>query len=215
MHRSQLKACLLSRQVRGVLGFKDMFAKMLLAWGIIVFCLTILGHSQDPLGIEAFDMPSDLRGTGSLNGGGAVVYPDPLSIDPLMRSPDPEHTWEYLAKLRGRYHAQSGLLPQPDLQGFWRLELQDGELGYLDLNLLQNRDAVFGRGVLTRGKTAIGCSATGQIVRDLLYLDVLSEDLLLYRLILTLADDSLSGGYDAFDSQGGVWTGIVRGGRPG
>jgi hypothetical protein len=76
---SQLKARLLCLEERGTLGFKDMFAKMLLAWGMVVFCLTLLGHSQDPLGTEVFNMPSDLRKTSSLNDGDAKVYLDPLA----------------------------------------------------------------------------------------------------------------------------------------
>jgi hypothetical protein len=132
-----------------------------------------------------------------------------------MRSLDPEHSWEYLAKLRGRYYAGSGLLPEADLRGGWRLELQDSGLGYLDLTLMQNRDAVFGRGMLTKEGTAVGCSATGQILWDVLYLDVLSQDLHLYRCTLTIAENRLSGGYYAFDPFGSVWTGIIRGGRSG
>jgi hypothetical protein len=216
---SQLKACLLSRQERGTLGFKDMFAKMLLACGIVVFCLTLVGHSQDPLGTEVFNMPSDLRRTSSLNDGNAKVYldpmADPLSIDPLMRSSDPEHTWEYLAKVSGRYYAESGPLPQADLRGDWRLELQDSVLRYLDLTLVQNREAVFGRGVLTKEGTAVGCFATGKISWDVLYLDVLSEDLHLYRCTLTIAENRLSGSYYAFEASGSVWSGIIRGVRSG
>jgi hypothetical protein len=215
LHVSQLKVRLLCLKERGAPGFKDMFAKMLLAWGMAVLCLTVLGHSQDPLGTEVFNMPSDLRRTSSLDDGDTIFYPDPLSIDPLMRPPDTEHTWEYLEKLRGRYYASSGLLPRYDLRGGWRLELQDSELGYLDLNLVQNMDAVFGKGVLTRRGMAVGCSATGQIVLDVLYLDVLSEDLQLYRCTFTVAEDRLSGGYDAFDLLGRVWTGSIRGGRSG
>jgi hypothetical protein len=216
---SQLKAHLLCLGGREALGFKEMFAKMLLAWGMAVLCLTLLGHSQDPLGTEMFNMPSDLRRTSSLDDGDAKVYldpmADPLSIDPLIRSLDPEHTWDYLAGLRGRYYAEPGLLPQADLRGGWRLELQDSGLGQLDLTLIQNRDAVFGRGMLTRDGTAVGCSATGQIVWEVLYLDVLSEDLHLHRCTLTIAEDRISGGYYAFDPLGRVWTGSIRGGRSG
>ena len=218
---SQLKARLLCLEERGTMGFKEMFAKMLLAWGMVVFCLTLLGHSQDqdPLGTEIFNMPSDLRRTSSLDDGDAKVYldpmADPLSIDPLMRSLDTEHTWEYLARLRGRYYAESGFLPQADLQGGWRLDLQDSGPGHLDLTLVQNRDAVFGRGMLTRGGTAEGCSATGQIRWEVLYLDVLSEELHLYRCTLSIAENRLSGSYYAFDPMGRVWTGIIRGVRSG
>jgi hypothetical protein len=201
------------------MGFKEMFAKMLLAWGMVVFCLTLLGHSQDPLGTEVFNMPSDLRKTSSLDDDDAKVYlypmADPLSIDPLMRSLDPEHTWEYLARLRGRYYAESGFLQQADLQEGWKLELQDSGPGHLDLTLVQNRDAVFGRGMLTKGEMAEGCSATGQILWEVLYLDVLSEDLHLYRCTLSIAENRLSGSYYAFDPLGHVWTGIIRGGRSG
>jgi hypothetical protein len=44
-------------------------------------------------------------------------------------------------------------------------------------------------------------------------LDVLSEDLILYRCALTLSKDYLSGSYYAFDAQGRVWTGTATGSR--
>ena len=83
---------------------------MLFAWEILVLCLTVLAEAQyDPLGTDIFTTPTDLRRTSSLGDNDERVYldpmADPLSIDPLMRQLDPEHTWEYLYKVRGRAYA--------------------------------------------------------------------------------------------------------------
>jgi len=46
-----------------------------------------------------------------------------------------------------------------------------------------------------------------------LYLDVLFEDLILYKCTLTIANDRLSGSDYALDSQGRVWNGMAAGRR--
>jgi hypothetical protein len=191
-----------------------MFAKMLLAWGILVLCLIPQAESQyDPLGTDIFTVPNDLRRTNSLGDNYERVYldpmADPLSIDSLMRPLNPEHTLEYLDRVSGR--AYVNVLPEADLRGNWRLELRDSALRQLDLTLLQNREVIFGRGILSIGGISQAAFSSGQTYKDVLYLDVLSEDLILYRCALTISKDYLSGSYYAFDAQGGVWTGVATG----
>ena len=81
-----------------------MSVKMLVAWTALVMVLTVQSQAQyDPLGSDIFTLPDDMRRTNSLD---ALKYfdskADPLGIDPLMRPLDPEHTAEFLDKIRGR-----------------------------------------------------------------------------------------------------------------
>jgi len=107
---------------------------------VISFCLATQAQSQaDPLGSDIFNIPSDLKGMGSLGDGYSRVYLSPqadtLAIDPLMRPLDPEHTWEYLDRVSGRAYAGEGL-SAADVRGGWRLELRDSALRHLDITLI-------------------------------------------------------------------------------
>ncbi len=195
-----------------------MFAKILVIWTVVVLCSTILAESQyDPLGTDIFYIPDDLRRTSSLSDGGQKVYfdpyADPLSIDPLMRPLDPEHTWEYLDKVSGKAYVDTYAQPEAYLAGDWQLTLHDSVLRHLDMTLLQNRDAIFGRGTMDVGGISQEVSATGTTFKDVLYLDVLSDDLVLYRCTLTIAKDYLAGSYYAFDAQRRAWSGTARGAK--
>ena len=161
-----------------------MFEKMLLTLGVLVLGLSTQADSQ---------------------------Y-DPLSIDPLMRPLDPEHTWEYLDMGGGGYVSPYAV-PAADLRGNWNLDLRDGTMKQLTLTLLQNREVIFGRGILSLSGMNQTAFSSGETYRDVLYLDVLSGDLVLYRCTLTVSEDHLSGSYYAFDSQGRVWSGIATGRR--
>lgn len=184
-----------------------MFSKILLAWGALVLCVIILGHSQSPDVV-------DLRRTSSLGNGTSTVEilePDPLGIDLLMSMPDIEHTWEYLEKI-GRW--SSGYKPYSTYQaprsykidGSWKLNIGYGATA--DLVLYQNRDVIFGRGSTAAGYPNI--YVTGQILDDVLYLDALTDDMILYRCVLRIRGDYLIGKYYAFNSQGLTWDGMAR-----
>ena len=115
-----------------------MFAKMLLTWGILLIFLTVQAESQyDPLGTDIVTIPTDLRRTSSLGDNDERVYldplADPLSIDPIMRQLDPQHTWEYLRKAGVRAYADPNLHQEVDLRGDWMLELKDRALRHLIL----------------------------------------------------------------------------------
>ncbi len=190
-----------------------MFAKMLVAWAVIALCLTIQAESQyDPLGTDIYNIPTDLRRTSSLDDDQKVYIDpraDPLGIDPLMRPLDPEHTWEYLKMISSGEYLEPYL--SSDLQGNWLLDMLGGTIGKVDLQLFQNQNSVFGRGSLSLGGLTTTLSASGTIAKDVLYLDLVSlEDLKLYRCILTISKDRLSGSYYAFDANGGVGTGTVK-----
>jgi predicted secreted hydrolase len=86
--------------------------------------------------------------------------------------------------------------------------------GKVDLLLVQNRDAVFGCGTLSLGGSSNALSASGQAVKDVLYLDLMNaEELMLYRCTLTMSKDFLSGSFNVFDAQGQAWSGTLQGSR--
>jgi hypothetical protein len=131
-----------------------------------------------------------------------------------MRPLDTEHTWEYLDKVSGRQYLGPYALPTVDLQGRWAIQLTGGMPGQADLMLLQDRNVVLGRGNLASGSSAFTATASGQIYGDVLYLDMVTlEDLRLYKLTLTMGQNSLSGSYDAFNGLGGMWSGTAAGSR--
>lgn len=182
---------------------RGMYVKILLAWGIAVLCITVIAHSQSDV--------IDLRRTSSLGNGSAaldVLKPDPLGIDVLMRTPDIEHTWEYLETLQ-RWGYTRGYVPgvqAPRMDGIWHLVLSEGYTA--DLTLFHNRDAVFGRGRLTPAMRS--AYASGQVVGSVVYLDLLTEDLALYRCMLTIRGDHLQGSYYGYSPQGLIWSGQAR-----
>jgi len=193
-----------------------MFAKMLVAWAALVMVLTVQSQAQyDPLGSDIFTLPDDMRRTNSLD---ALKYfdsrADPLGLDPLMRPLDPEHTAEFLDKISGPKYIAPFVPLQEDLRGNWKLDLLGERLGRVDLLLIQNRDAVFGRGTLSLAGSTFAVSASGRTVRDAFSLDLLNmDDLTLYRCTLTLNQGILSGSFNAFDAQGQAWSGTIQGGR--
>jgi hypothetical protein len=193
-----------------------MFAKMLVAWAALVMVLTVQSQAQyDPLGSDIFTLPDDMRRTSSLD---TIKYfdsrADPLGLDPLMRPLDPEHTAEFLDRISGPKYIAPFVPLQEDLRGNWKLDLLDGTPGKVELLLAQNRDAVFGRGTLSLAGSTKAVSASGQAVKDVLYLDLVNaEELTLYRCTLMISKDFLSGSFNAFDAVGRVWSGKAQASR--
>jgi hypothetical protein len=196
-----------------------MFAKMLVAWAAIVVLLTVQAESQyDPLGSYIYTTPADLRKTSSLDESNGKIYvnpyADPLGIDPLMRPLDTEHTWEYLDIVSGKKYFVPYAPAEIDFEGNWRLDLQGGVAAQADLMLLQSQNVVYGRGALSRSGSAFTISASGMTAKDVLYLDLVSlEDLMLYKLTMTVSQNALSGSYEAFDAQGRITSGLAKASR--
>ncbi len=179
---------------------------------LLVACLSGQAGSQaDPLAPDYLTDDQDPRRTTSLDKY-VILDPrlDPLSIDPLVRPLDPEHTAEYRQML-DRIGAVSA---EEDLAGRWILELRDNLSRSLDLNLLQNGRVVFGRGDMIISGMGRQASASGLMSQDVLYLDIVSlDDETLYRCVLRPDSNSLSGSYYAFGPEGAVWSGTVSGSR--
>ncbi len=186
--------------------------KAISALALLVICLAGQAGSQiDPLAPDYLAENQDSRRATSLDRY-VILDPrlDPLSVDPLMRPLDPEHTAEYLQRL-GEIRP---LPPGDDIAGRWSLELRDSLVRTLDINLVQNGRVIFGRGEMIAGGVSQPASASGLISQDVLYLDVVSlDDQMLYRCVLRPGANSLSGSYYAFGPQGAVWSGAVRGSR--
>jgi hypothetical protein len=182
------------------------------ALALLMVCLAGQAGSQiDPLAPDYLTENQDPRRATSLDRF-VIIDPrlDPLSVDPLIRPLDPEHTAEYLEMLK-----QIEPLPaEDDLAGMWSLELRDDRLRTLNINLLQNGRVVFGRGDMIVDGMSQLASASGLISQEVLYLDIVSlEDQTLYRCVLRPGMNSLSGSYYAFGPGGTVWSGTVSGSR--
>jgi hypothetical protein len=194
-----------------------MFAKMFVAWAAFVICLALQAQAQyDPLASDIFTLPEDMRTTSSLGAPRVYVDPnaDPLGIDPLMRPLDPEHTTEFLDIVSGREHLGPFTPVLQDLRGNWRLDLMGGIPGRVELLLVQNRDAVFGRGILSLAGSTNDISASGWTAKDVLYLDLVNaQEMILYRFTLTMSKDFLSGSFIAYDALGRAWSGTAQGSR--
>ena len=80
----------------------------------------------------------------------------------------------------------------------WHLDLQDDKNQVVDLEMYQSNDAVFGRGIITAGNMVQNITATGTVSGNKLSLDILTFDLSLYRLSLTMNGKSLSGDYHSY-----------------
>jgi hypothetical protein len=194
-----------------------MFAKMFLAWTVLVICMTLQAQAQyDPLASDIFTLPDEMRKTSSLGTEKVYVDPnaDPLGIDPLMRPLDIEHTAEFLDIVSGREHLGPFTSVLQDLRGNWRLDLLGGMPGKVELLLVQNRDAVFGRGILSLAGSTNDISASGWTAKDVLYLDLVNaQEMILYRFTLTMSKDFLSGSFIAYDALGRAWSGTAQGSR--
>lgn len=193
--------------------------KMLATWAMVFMAMISPGQAQyDPLASDIFTLPGEKGTTGSLSAQVRTdANADPLGIDDLMQPLDPEHSTEYLNKISSRTYLGPFVPSAQDLRGNWHLLLQGGAPGEVQLLLVQNRDAVFGRGnmyLAGSASAASSISASGQAVKDVLYLDLIdAEKLVLYRCTLTMRKDFLSGSFAAFDARGQAWSGTIHGSR--
>jgi hypothetical protein len=91
------------------------------------------------------------------------------------------------------------------------LELDDSIERRLQLDMYQSSDAIFGKGkILAEGKEQ-NVSASGTTLGDKLHLDVLSDDLSLFRLILTQNGKSIYGDYHIYSARFLPQKGIAMG----
>lgn len=93
----------------------------------------------------------------------------------------------------------------------WNLKLMDSQDRTIALQMYQSNDVVFGKGTIAVGSGTQNIMATGTITGNKLNMDILSDDLTLYRLILTMNGKSLSGDYHGYSVSYVPWKGIAMG----
>jgi len=93
----------------------------------------------------------------------------------------------------------------------WSLNLLDSLERAVALQMYQSNDVVFGKGTIAVGSSLQNATATGTINGNKLNLDVLSNDLTLFRLSLTMNGKSLSGDYHGYSVSYVPWKGIAMG----
>lgn len=93
----------------------------------------------------------------------------------------------------------------------WSLKLMDSQDRSVSLQMCQSNDVVFGKGTISVGINTQNAMATGTISGNKLNLNILSEDLTLFRLSLTMNGKSLSGDYHGYSTSYVPWKGIAMG----
>ena len=93
----------------------------------------------------------------------------------------------------------------------WHLDMQDTKDRVVELEMCLSNEVVFGKGTIVVEDLAQDATATGTFAGKKLNLDILSSDLTLYRLVLTLNGKSLSGDYHGYSTTKVPWKGIAMG----
>jgi hypothetical protein len=98
------------------------------------------------------------------------------------------------------------------IAGRWSLVLTDSMARSVNLMIAQSDDAIFGRGYMIYGNTTQDVVAVGSVYGTEIGLDLLAlKDMNLYRLVLGLEDNLLSGEYMAYSASIAPWSGGVDG----
>ncbi|MFZ2470862.1 MAG: hypothetical protein WAW52_02855 [Methanothrix sp.] len=93
----------------------------------------------------------------------------------------------------------------------WSLKLLDNQERAVALQMYQSNDVVFGKGTITVGSSLQNIGATGTVIGNKLNMDILSDDLTLFRISLTMNGKSLSGDYHGYSVSYVPWKGIAMG----
>lgn len=83
----------------------------------------------------------------------------------------------------------------------WELQLDDNLDRVVELEMYQSNDVVFGKGRIVADGIAQNISASGTTSGTGLNLDILSEDLSLFRLSLTMNGKSIYGDYHIYSAR--------------
>jgi hypothetical protein len=93
----------------------------------------------------------------------------------------------------------------------WSLDLLETPKRVVVLAMSQSNDVVFGKGTIAVGSSLQNATATGTIAGNKVDLDILSDDLTLFRLYLSMNGKSLSGDYHGYSVSVVPWKGIAMG----
>jgi hypothetical protein len=98
------------------------------------------------------------------------------------------------------------------IPGNWSLEIADNVSRNATLTLFQNGDTIFGKGRIREDNNTLTVAAGGIITGNKLDLNLITlEKMGLYRLSMTVSEDSAIGSYTAFSTVGSPSTGPVKG----
>lgn len=98
--------------------------------------------------------------------------------------------------------------------GTWSLQLIDSIQRDVSLALFQKGASIFGSGSLREGNSTSQVTASGTMQGEALSLDLTTQQpITLYKLLLNMSNDEVSGEYSAISAGGDQWTGEVDGFR--
>jgi len=83
----------------------------------------------------------------------------------------------------------------------WELQLDDSLERTVQLEMYQSNDVLFGKGTIVAEGREQNVSASGTTTGNKLYLDLLSDDLSLFRLTLTQNGKSIYGDYHVYSAR--------------
>lgn len=93
----------------------------------------------------------------------------------------------------------------------WSLNLMDSLERTVELQMSQSENVIWGKGTIAVGDVVQAATATGTISGNKANLDILADDLTLFRIYLTMNGKSLSGDYHGYSTSYKPWNGIAMG----
>lgn len=154
-----------------------------------------------------WDMPSSLSGSGS-------TPFESRSMAQEQSSAEVQDSSSQSSEISTDAQIASNQSVIANASGTWSLQLNDSMQRDVSLTLFQEGASIFGSGSLREGNSTSQVMASGTLQGDLLSLDLTTQQpITLYKLLLNLSDDEVSGKYSAISSGGDKWTGQVDGFR--
>lgn len=154
-----------------------------------------------------WDMPSSLSGSGS-------TPFESRSIAQEQSSAEVQDSSSQSSEISADAQIASNQSVIANASGTWSLQLNDSMQRDVSLALFQEGASIFGSGSLREGNSTSQVMASGTLQGDLLNLDLTTQQpITLYKLLLNLSDEDVSGKYSAISSGGDKWTGQVDGFR--
>jgi len=171
---------------------------------ILIFLAVLAVAQEDPLGPSNAGAMQDIRKTMGDDIFSPVQQDQKGNATPVITGKN----------LPGSMASQQPSQPKARLlspTSTWSLNLLDSLERVVVLEMSQSNDVLFGKGTIAAGSSLQNATATGTISGNKLNLDVLSDDLTLYRLSLTMNGKSLSGDYHGYSTIYVPWKGIAMG----
>ena len=154
-----------------------------------------------------WEMPSSLSGSGS-------TPFESRSMAQEQSSAEVQDSSSQSSEISADAQVASNQSVIANASGTWSLQLNDSMQRDVSLTLFQEGASIFGSGSLREGNSTSQVMASGTLQGDLLSLDLTTQQpITLYKLLMNLSDDDVSGKYSAISSGGDKWTGQVDGFR--